>query len=344
MIKIYPNTKVYVYAPLNYTTGGAELLHQLVHCLNSNNIDSYIVYFDRAGITKGDVPQAYSKYMIKVSDHVEDTQNNIIVIYEGEFNKMYLTQNAQKLLWWLSVDNFFLYSISFLAISDLMHWNITMGIKQLIKRSINKILRKPPIATISIKQLVSLDALHCYQSEYAQNFLENRNVPELLPLSDFINSDFSTNNIQLAREKKVLYNPAKGFKYTSKLIRKTPEITWVPLVNLTREQLINEFKTSMLYVDFGYHPGKDRIPREAAINGCCILTNKAGSAKFFEDVAILKKYKIDEKNTSVKEVINRIKFMLDHYDKINEDFDFYRNRILKEKEIFEQQVKDIFQI
>jgi len=33
-----------------------------------------------------------------------------------------------------------------------------------------------------------------------------------------------------------------------------------------------------LYVDFGKHPGKDRMPREAAVHGCCIITGRRGAA------------------------------------------------------------------
>jgi len=36
--------KIYVVAPFNYSTGGVELLHQLVDYLRNRGQDAYIVY------------------------------------------------------------------------------------------------------------------------------------------------------------------------------------------------------------------------------------------------------------------------------------------------------------
>ena len=40
-------------------------------------------------------------------------------------------------------------------------------------------------------------------------------------------------------------------------------------------------------MDFGFHPGQDRLPREAALLKNCIITNREGSAAFYKDVPIL---------------------------------------------------------
>ena len=50
---------------------------------------------------------------------------------------------------------------------------------------------------------------------------------------------------------------------------------------------------SKVYIDFGNHLGKDRIPREVA-SGCCIITGKTGADKYKEDVYIGEKFKFDE--------------------------------------------------
>lgn len=347
MIKRTPTSKVYVYAPAKRVTGGVELLHQLVHYLNTFKIEAYIVYLENNNIVDVPIPNEYSNYTIKVSTSIEDLNKNIVVICEGIFNNIYSTNEAQILCWWLSVDNFYICSQSFLSIKDMLSWNLKKGIYNAIKRTIKILLnkRKRKTKIISIKKLARIDVLHCYQSEYAKNFLVNKNMLELLPLSDFINIDFAKGNDKIRiRENKILYNPAKGYEYTKKLINKTPHLKWVPLVGMTREQLINEFQTSKLYVDFGYHPGKDRIPREAVLNGCTILTNTKGSAKFFEDIPIARQYKINQNKTSLNQVINKIEFMLNNFEVIKGDFEFYRKRILNEEKLFKQQIKDIFDI
>jgi hypothetical protein len=170
----------------------------------------------------------------------------------------------------------------------------------------------------------------------------NNQFSQILPLSDYINTDFYTSPTTENRNDIILYNPKKGYKYTKELIKLTPGWTWIPLQGLTVDEMINLFKISKIYVDFGFHPGKDRIPREAALNGCCIITGRKGSANYFEDVAIFDYYKIDEIRSSKAAVISRIREVLIDYDHHFRNFDFYRERILEEKKIFEKHVKDIF--
>lgn len=347
MIKVYQNSKVYVYAPAKVTTGGAELLHQLVHVLNSNNIEAFIVYFDNADknwTVSSDVPKEYENYNLKIADRINDEKENIVVIYEGIFNHIYDIKKAQLILWWLSVDNFYICSANFLSVRDSFRWSTSFGVNVTLRKIYNAFTNRSLLKQrISLKRLAQISALHCYQSEYAQNFLLNNNFQELLPLSDFINTEFINNNYIInEKENKILYNPKKGYKFTKKLIAAAPELNWKPLVGFTRKELINELRTAKLYIDFGYHPGKDRIPREAVSSGCCIITNKAGSAKFFEDVPIFSQYKIENPKKNILDILNQIKNIFNNYDDVKSDFDFYRNQIKKEKIVFEEQVMNIF--
>ena len=42
----------------------------------------------------------------------------------------------------------------------------------------------------------------------------------------------------------------------------------------------------MIYIDFGHHPDKERLPREAAIHGCIVITGLCGSAANSQDVPL----------------------------------------------------------
>ena len=61
---------------------------------------------------------------------------------------------------------------------------------------------------------------------------------------------------------------------------------------LSPEQVQAMLKKAKVYIDFGGHPGMDRIPREAALAGCIVVTNREGSAAFRQDVPIPSQYKI----------------------------------------------------
>lgn len=342
MLKLYSDTKIFVHCPAGVVTGGAELLHQIVHILRGEKLQAFIVYY---GTKEHLLPTEYACYNVDIADAVVDSEKNIEIIYEGVFNFIRNHCNTQKILWWLSVDHFFMCAAPYLALQDLFRWDVKMGIKAVLRRSFNSIFKNGKGGfrnTISINELRHLNAMHGYQSEYAQNFLQNRGFGELVALKDFINTDHIHSFSVADRKDIILYNPKKGMSFTRKLIDMAPDLQWIAVQNMTRSQLVELMRESKLYLDFGYHPGKDRLPRECAMNGCCIITGKRGSAGFFEDVAIADKYKFDEKSSSEKEIIERVRDTLEHYDAAINDFAYYRGVILREKKEFEEQVKNLF--
>lgn len=344
MLKVYYDTKVFVHCPAGVVTGGVELLHQLVHVLKNNQVDAYIVYYGKSDHT---IPDEYRKYNISTADIVENTERNIEVIPEVNFNFTNIHSLTQKFLWWLSIDHFFMCSVPFLALTDIFKYSFILGCKAFAKRCINLLMNTSSDSffnTISIKQLRNLNAVHGYQSEYAQNFLQNHKFTQLVSLKDYINTEhlepFSTKH----RNNTVLYNPKKGINFTKKIMSAAPHLSWVPIENLTRNQLVKLMKSSKLYIDFGYHPGKDRLPRECAMNGCCIITGRRGSAAFFEDVAISDKYKFYDKNRNIDAIVNRISETLSNYEVAVDEFAHYRRAIMSEKCEFERDVIRIFSI
>lgn len=189
MIKVYKNTKIYVHCPGGLVTGGAELLHQLVSILNDNGKSAFIVYYGNKEYT---IPSDYGNYNIKTATHIIDDPQNIEVIFEGRFDLIRNNSKIQKILWWLSVDNFFYCSKSFLAISDLFRFSKRMALQSTIRRFGKAILKGKTeylINPISIKELRGIHCVNCYQSVYAQSFLYRNNFKEILPLKDFINSE-----------------------------------------------------------------------------------------------------------------------------------------------------------
>ncbi|TWP23743.1 hypothetical protein ETU10_05795 [Apibacter muscae] len=341
MIKIDSETQIYVYCPENIVTGGTELLHQLVDYLNKLELKAYIVYIDAKyhQPINTNVPEAFLKYNVISTCLIGDTQKNVVILPEILFDISLKFNNVQLMFWWLSVDNYFKSSANYL---DLIRWRFNEGLFLILKKIYKKLFTKQKLFTVSISNIKDRANFNCYQSIYANYFLLKNNFPNVISLSDYINTEFirSDNDIIIDRENKVLYNPAKGLRFTKKIIKKMPHIEWVPLKGLTPSELVKHFKTSKLYIDFGNHPGKDRIPREAAINGCAILTNRRGSANFYEDLPIDKNYKIKDKNLSV--IINKIQSIIDNYDSIIDDFKLYKKKIFEEKDVFIKDIELIF--
>lgn len=314
--------KIYIVAPANTVTGGPELLHQLNYKINELGYNSRIYYMNRKeGISP--IPKEYEKYLPKYELDIEDIKDNVLIVPEIYTEILRKYKNINKVIWWLSVDNYFEY-------------------KKSLKIKIKSIFG---LRNFNYKKE---NILHLSQSQYATNFLKDKGIStkSILYLSDYINSTFiekASNCKDTERFDYVLYNPKKGIEFTRKIIEKNPDIKWKPLINLSSEQMADLMKKSKLYIDFGNHPGKDRIPREAAINGCCIITGLKGSAKYYEDVPIPNEFKFEDLEGNIELISKKIRFVLKNYKNENEKFDNYRKIILKQEEEFTTDVKSFIE-
>ncbi|ADY73992.1 hypothetical protein Dester_1361 [Desulfurobacterium thermolithotrophum DSM 11699] len=349
-VKIYPNTKVYVVAPANTATGGPELLQQLVYHLRNNlNIDAYIYY------VPSDLPDPvhpeYKQYNNPYVRKIEDEKENLLIVPEviGGIRVLSRYSEIRKVIWWLSVDNFYISAI----LKSKRAFFFRRVVNKISKLILNKTLfdiNELTLKKITHMNLFKFDQVrqvdfHLAQSYYAIHHLESNGIPKnkIFYLSDYLNENFlKIQTDLLKKENIVVYNPKKGFSFTKKIIKNAPGIRFVPLVNMTRQQVIETLQKAKVYIDFGNHPGKDRIPREAAILGCCVITGKRGSAKYFEDVPISEEYKFYDKEENIPKIINKIKDCFENFEERYKDFNYYREVIKNELQKFLEDLKSIF--
>lgn len=301
---------IYILCPANLATGGPELLHQLGYKLNLLGYVADMYYVNQTPGLHPVCPQ-YEKYQVPYSTEVVDLPGNIIIIPETGLSMLYELKNFRRVIWWLSVDNA----------------RFTNDDIEYMKNNKN--------------------IYHLVQSQYALDFLENElNIKDnIYYLSDYINSDFFANISEqdnLPRSNTVLFNPRKGISKTVQLIANSDyRIKWQALSGLTPEGMQNVMKQAKVYIDFGNHPGKDRIPREATICGCHIITNRQGSAKNDVDIPIPDRYKFDE-DAKPEEVIQQIYDLVEHYFKKRTDYLPYLDKISNEFIEFEKDIIKFF--
>ncbi len=315
-----PEGKIYIVCLTPVATGGTELLHQLCDKLSRLGCDAYMFY----GKVKEPVPERFKKYRTRYIMDVYDTEGNIFIVPEVMPQLALKIMNAKSILWWLSVDNFF----RALECSGETEENII----DLIKRKEDNRL------------------LHFVQSQYAKEYLLGKGISpnEVEYLSDYLNKEFMVEamkgNPGHQRYANVLYNPAKGYEFTQKLIKASPELNWIPLHYYSPEEMRILMCRSMVYVDFGNHPGKDRIPREAAICGCCIIVGLRGAAANPCDIPIPSEYKIEDREENIPAIIGKIKEVAQNYDVTSRDYDDYRKKIKEEEIVFEKDIKNMIQL
>ena len=329
--------KIYILAPYKIATGGVELAHQIIDFLRKKNLEAYVVYIENNAISENqDITKEYIKYNIKTTNHIEDSKNNFLILPEVFYDWIYKYKKIEIGCWWMSVDNHY----KTCCFKDAL--NFQKGI-------LNKLRYLPKyFAHKSFKNKISdlkkqEDRIwHFYQSHYAQFHLYSLGMSKVLPLSDYINTDFKCQISEQEKEDIILYNPKKGYEYISKLKTLMPNYEFKGLNGYNRDELKEIFKKSKLYIDFGNFPGKDRLPREAVANNCCIITGTKGASYFFEDIPISEKYKFNIDKTPSTAIIEMIKYVLNNYSECIKDFQFMKKQIENEESIFYREIEFFF--
>ena len=143
------------------------------------------------------------------------------------------------------------------------------------------------------------------------------------------------------RQDRILY-PARGAWFAQFLRKWSPDLDWQEIKGFTPDQVRDLFLTSKLYVDFGSHPGKDRMPREAALLGCCIITSRRGAAGNPFDVPIPDRYKFRGARWQVPMIVRTIRRLLAEYDRRAGELAIYRRIIAGERAEFTAQAVRVF--
>lgn len=351
MLIVENKTKIFIACPYNSISGGAETLHQLVDRLNSYGLNAYIYYFDKRDIKE--VHSKFKNYNIKFTTSIEDDVNNILIITESFTELLYKYKKIRKCIWWLSVD--FYYS----SFTDKQFE------KMMIERKLPKkfsLIFKVAFYIYTIfftkkyrkfkfdKDKYKNEYIHFYNCEYARQFLLQNGIKEdnIFYLCGPIRKEFmECNNINL-KENIVVYNPAKGLEYTKKIIetmkKKDKNIRFIPIQNMSPNEIMNLLEKSKVYIDFGFFPGPERIPREAVASGCNIITSNIGSASNDIDVPIPNSFKFSIKDENKDSICDLIIDMIYNFEKYKEYYDLYREKVSRQHILFEENIKKIFNL
>ncbi|MDA7677007.1 hypothetical protein N8563_00645 [bacterium] len=303
---------VYIICPSGTTTGGVESLHQLGYMIKSTGRTVYMSYYpDPSG---GITSQYFTNYGLSVQ-HPIDAENSIIVV--PEIATYWLKQfiHAKLVVYWLSVDNYLCRK----------HESLFIDVYKRIRS-----LTSSRIPVFFMKRFH-----HITQSEYANNYLLKKGIVSTY-IGDYLNDYFyeelaKVKSFTNCKSDQVAFNPRKGSKYIEYVSSLDPSINFVPIVNMSRSQVLDTLLHSKIYIDLGHHPGRDRIPREAAALGCCIITSIKGSANNNVDVPLPDQYKYRLSNKSLNKLPSQIKFIFNNYSDEFLVFQNYRSIIQNDR-------------
>lgn len=327
---------IYVAAPAGAPSGGPELAQQLVHCLRLLGANAQIYYYHRE-IGVDPVYDEFKAYANPYADSIIDSSENLLIVPETKTNLLSDYSAIKKSIWWMSID--FYYSVLGCSIAD--HHALANPLQRFVKLlGKSKKVRRH----FFFGRDGDADILHLVQSQYAREHLLSKNIAEkqIRYLSDYLNADFIRDSAAAVHRDKrdiVVYNPKKGLFFTRELMSLMPDVEFVAIENMSRNDVVVLLQSAKLYIDFGEHPGKDRIPREACISGACIITGKNGSAKFAEDVPIPAEFKFERVPAELPRIAEKIRQCLNDYEVLSQSFEAYRAMIRGEQAQFREDVR-----
>lgn len=301
-------------------TGGPELLHQLVHELRDLGHDAHICYYPFDSVHE--YPAAYSDYNAPQAKF-RDQPGDLVILPEVRTILARRIRHADIAIWWLSVDNY-LGRRGESRLGD-------------IRRRITSLVRsRIPLACLT-------NRFHLVQSTYAREFLASASIKSIM-LTDYLSREhLETTRMEHNKKNIIVYNPKKGVTKTRKIIDSNPNLFFVPIQGMSKNQVSDLLSKSKIYIDFGNHPGKDRLPREAAMAGCCVITGIQGAAGNAEDVPIPRIYKLNDNHLDYVSKFESLAYdILENFDEHSKHFEEYRTSIRSEPMIFKQQVIKIF--
>lgn len=295
-------SRVYIVCP-RHRTGGTENLHQLCDYLNVLGADAAMYYLPNPNADHSVLFPEFGS--VKVSADIIDARGTVVIIPEiariTEFRQMYPTSVIA--MYWLSYTN--------AALLGMFRENLE----------------------------AESQAIHLFHSYY-----EYAMVRPFLSwqtwwffLTDYIHDDYLALHPESfvdGKQDLVCYNANKDM--ITRSICENRGIPFIRMKDMSREQVMETLRICKVYVDNGYHPGKDHMPREAAMHGCVVITNKAGSAAYWEDVPI------EEKVTLERELYDLIPDVFANYRHYFDKQAHYREVIRSEKEAFRINVENFW--
>jgi len=260
-------------------TGGPEALHQLGDSINRQGGHAVMAYRmgknalrfdgDRLLCTPrpGEAFRAHYAPYSPITEEAIPLGDRTLVVYPEMYPLEALRyRQGPRAIWWLSVDNALQYTPS------------------LAYRS-------------SARELFRDDSLlHFHQSCYARSYLLEQGARQVVPLYDYVERGYQLSPTAAAAKaaanvaRSVALFPRKGAELAQVFVDGAPNVTYRRIDGMTRAQVGEALAGTSVYIDFGHQPGKDRVPREAALAGNVVFLHEKGAGAHFGDYPVDRQY------------------------------------------------------
>ena len=300
-------------------------MHQLCDAINKAGGDALLAYYDGASKleisdtsieSNPNLPASfmarYSGYNAPHGEFIRLTANTLLIFPETLAIFAFSVKGPRRAIWWLSVDN-------------------ACNLEPLF----------------SYKQFcdgyfADEALIHFYQSDYARGFLMANGAKKIYPLFDYINRSFLRYDPNPARQSCVSFFPTKGFSLANSFSESAKDLPSIPIQNMTAQEVSTALCHTTVYIDFGHHPGKDRVPREAAASGNIVFIHSKGSGCHFLDYPLDQFFVFTLLDIQTGGLAQKVRTCLANPENFFAQQWSYRRKIELELDEFSLQVKTLF--
>lgn len=349
------NQRVAIFVPKGLRTGGPEAMHQLHRALLGEGKDSVLVPWP--GMKNNKPVNEYSVYEPNWTTITRLRKSDIVVVPSDlgylPFWYFIFIMRKNMFIWMLAVDfsfekKFKKYETKNYTLHS--EWQIVKKRKkwiELISKIVNLDYTKIRRRFLKIKSRIK-KSNYLFQSAYAREIfmIENKNHSGLM-LTDYI-SLRQVNNLEESSfcscpRNHIAFFPGKSQDLSQLVLdinsRRGNLFHFIPIKNLNREQVVLLLVKADLFLDLGYFPGKDRLPRESIVLNCPVLLAKRGSARYYEDFQLTDQYLLDLASLSPNSTFEVIvKIILLGKDNNLLAQEVFKNTVLQERKIFKREV------
>ena len=339
-------------------TGGPRSIHQLGYRLMERGFDVYIYYCSRFKRLNVKEP-LYDDLPIKIAATIEDNSSNLVIMPEIRAGWIRKFKNINIFIWWLSLDFYLQNSIIWSAqkrsiiYENSISYNYIYSSYKILRSRIKGIFSLRPELNTLLNQAELKRLYHLYNCDYEKYFLLANSVPEkrmhyLCGPIDKKFMEIDENRIIETKRNIVAYNPAKVRRELIDRIincvkQRESNVEFIPIENMSLYEVADSLKEAKVYLDLGFFPGPERMPREAVMSYCCIITSIEGAAANNADVPIPDDFKFDAKLENSENIANKVVDSIRNYKSLIRRFDVYRDKVEEQICRFDKDIVEIFE-
>lgn len=302
--------KIAIATPIGLETGGPEALYQLCHTLRKFGQDAYLIPWE--GTENNKPVEIYEVYDAPID--VSLASDTLLIV--PEVVPELILNSKKSVIWWLSVDY-----------SPLTNFSQKPDSSALNSETILH-------SRVFWEKFDSSDNANLCQSFYAQNYLKRTFNKESNMLTDYISRENLALNGDSKRE--FVTFSQKGSQHFDIFKAMLPEFDCVRISGMTKIQTLSMLASSQLFIDLGHQPGRDRMPREAALQNAIVMLNAAGAGANYRDAPLSSDFKFKVEDT--ENALKKIKNTLRQQSVFNDSQQFYKAWVESQQEVFEFEV------